>query len=159
MKKIVFLFPLFLSACFPVVVPVTNPMDEAPNIYGAWRLNDVGGFSPNDPNAVFTVNNSDDGFSVISECAKVSGRYSIGENYALMFNQMRADNRCEENVAERRLPQELGNVRSYRFNSRHLELLNEEGRVILLGKRFRNEKSAGPSTSGETLYLLDARRH
>lgn len=159
MKKTVILLPLLLSACFPVVIPVVNPMDEAPNIYGAWRLNDVGGYAPHDPNTVFTVNNSNDGFGVASECAKVSGRYGVGSNHALTFNQIRTENQCTENVAEHRLTEELHNVRSYRFNARHLELLNEQGRVILAGKRFRNEKSIGLSTSDGVLYLPDARRH
>ncbi|WP_146135153.1 hypothetical protein [Neisseria iguanae] len=45
-----------MPACFPVVIPVDNPLDEAPNIYGVWRLSDVGGYSPYDPNAIFTIN-------------------------------------------------------------------------------------------------------
>ncbi len=159
MKKTALLLPLLLSACFPVVIPVANPLDKAPNIYGAWRLSDVGGYSPNDPNAIFTINNSDDGFSAVSECMKVSGRYNVGGNHALTFNQIQADNQCTENVVERHLPSELQNVRSYRFHSRHLELLNEQGRVVLVGKRLRTEKAVGQADSGETPYLLDARRN
>lgn len=159
MKKTALLLPLLLSACFPVVIPVANPLDEAPNIYGAWRLSDVGGYSPNDPNAIFTINNSDDGFSTVSECVKVSGRYGLGSSHMLTFNQIQTDNQCAENVAERNLPQVLHNVRSYRFNSRHLELLNEQGRVVLVGKRLRTEKAKGQADLGNTSYLLDARRN
>lgn len=35
MKKTVWLLPVLLSACFPVVMPVANPIDQAPNVYGA----------------------------------------------------------------------------------------------------------------------------
>lgn len=159
MKKTAFLLPLLLSACFPVVLPVANPMDEAPNIYGTWRLSDVGGYAPHDANAVFTLNNSDDGFSAASECAKVSGRYSVENHHTLTFNQIRTEGRCDPDLAESHLPERLRDVRSYRFNARHLELLNEQGRVVLVGKRLRSEKAAGASTSGEIMYLPDARRH
>lgn len=159
MKKIACLLPLLLSACFPVVMPVANPMDEEPNIYGAWRLRDVGGYAPHDANAVFTVNNSDDGFSVVAQCGKVSGRYSTGGNRTLAFGEISTEGQCAPNLAESRLPQELRNVHGYRFNGRHLELLDGQGRVVLAGRRLRSEKAAGASTSGETMYLPDARRN
>lgn len=158
MKKTSILLPLLLTACFPVVMPVANPLDQSPNIYGAWRLSDVGGYSPADPNAVFTINSSDDGFSALAECNKVSGRYVAGAENMLSFNEIQADNQCADNAAERRLPEQLRNVRSYRFNSRHLELLNDQGQVVLVGKRLRSERAEGVSTSGETSYLQDARR-
>lgn len=158
MKKTALLLPLLLSACFPVVMPAANPMDETPNIYGAWRLRDIGGYAPADPNALLTIHNSDNRFSAFSECGKVSGRYAVAANQALSFHEIRVEGKCADNAAERHMQHNLHAVRAYRFNARHLELLNEQGRVVLAGSRLRSERTENHA-SGRPLYLQDARRN
>lgn len=158
MKKTVWLLPVLLSACFPVVMPVANPIDQAPNVYGAWHWDDIDSRALNDTEARFVLNNSDDGFAAVSACNQVSGRYTLGEGQALSFNGLKENNTCAADLPEKSALPVLQSVRSYRFNGRNLELLNESGRVVLSAKRLRNEGAVGQANSGETAYLNDARR-
>lgn len=159
MKKTAFLLPLLLSACFPVVFPVTNPLDDQPNIYGAWRLAEINHRAPSDTNAVFILNSSDSGFTAVSECHQVSGEYTSGDKHSLRFGKMQSKNSCGAEIPERNLVQGLENVRFYRFNQRQLELLDDQGKIVVTGKRLRGERSVGRSDSGGKPYLSDARRH
>lgn len=153
------LLPLLLSACFPVVLPVANPSDAAPNIYGAWRVNDIGGYAPADTETVLTINSSDDGFRLTAACHRVGGHYVLKQDGALSFGGLRFEGRCEGDEAEQYAGRYLNSVAAYRFNGRHLELLNAGGKVVLSGRRLRDERPAGQSDSGDTAYLNDARRH
>lgn len=159
MKKLTLLFPLVLSACFPVVFPVVNPADKEPNVYGSWRVGDVENFAPADLNAVITINNSNQGFSFVAECKKVVGRYTLGESSLVRFGEIRGEGRCADGAAENKLESVLAAARSYRLEQNQLELLDAQGTPILVGKRLRSERSYGASDSNEVSYLKDARRN
>lgn len=159
MKKATLLFPLVLSACFPVVLPVVNPSDQAPNIYGTWRLQEVYSKAPKDEDAVFTINSSDHGFSAVSACHKVSGRYVTADQQSFTVRGLKSDAQCGANEPEAKLTDALAKVRHYRFVDRDLELLNEKGDVILMGKRLLTERTHSQADEDKTAYLQDARRN
>ncbi|ASK26967.1 META domain-containing protein [Neisseria chenwenguii] len=158
MKKIAILFPLILSACFPIVYPSKVQGNHAPEFQGAWRVNAIGGSLPTDPNAVFTINTTDKGFKAVSECNKVFGEYAA-EGKNLTFGVLTTQGVCKDKMLEKNFAGLFQSVRSYRLRDGRLDLLDDQGSVVIQGKRLSNERPMSRSAAGEPFYLADARRN
>lgn len=143
-KAALLLLPLLVSGCIPIVFPIKNPADDRPNVYGRWRITEIAGQRPAAQDMMLAVNSTNTGFSVDSECLKLSGHHAVAEKNGIIFGKIQTvQNRCTGNGSEQQLAAALHGVKSYRLHKHSVELYDIEGRTVAVAQRLSAERLTG----------------
>ncbi|MDO1509809.1 MULTISPECIES: META domain-containing protein [unclassified Neisseria] len=136
MKLVTLLPALALSGCIVFPIPVPEKPSVPQQIYGKWQITELNSQAVRKPDAVLTLNSSDSSFHARTDCNNLFGQYSATADKKLHFKDVASTLKsCPDRRIEELLGSVLPKVDSYRFNNRHIEMLDKQGRVVLQGQR------------------------
>ncbi|WP_373796460.1 META domain-containing protein [Neisseria dentiae] len=134
----VLLAPLLLGACVvPVALPVPVPAGLEKPLSGSWQITEAAGAGKIAPETVITFNDDKLQFGVATNCNRLFGGYeSTVKNKTLKFSAVASTLKaCPDMETEQQLSRALPQVRTYRLSGGNLEMLDEQGRMVIRGKR------------------------